>query len=243
MLSFSNCVENFNWMMIYEQSGLPPQIDGILGLTQGRTPAGSSQDLPEDYSVGPLWLDHIYDYDYITEPQFSTHFEGFSGSSYIDFGPVQDQGLSDRSQTKTIQCDAGFFYSAIPMGVRFGNVVGENSYALENSPAIFSSSSSVSFVPRSVSKLFFEKLLKGIRYVNEDNGVYYAECSVRPNDVFMMFDNRWVQISGDDMVIDISPNQDMSLCIINFLPSVDDYWVLGNSIYKDYYVTHIPDTH
>ena len=45
------------------------------------------------------------------------------------------------------------------------------------------------------------------------------------------------------MVIDISPNQDMSLCIINFLPSVDDYWVLGNSIYKDYYVTHIPDTH
>ena len=43
------------------------------------------------------------------------------------------------------------------------------------------------------------------------------------------------------MVIDISEQQDNSLCIINFLPSVDDYWVLGNSLYKDYYVTHRPD--
>ena len=33
----------------------------------------------------------------------------------------------------------------------------------------------------------------------------------------------------------------MSLCIVNFLPSVDDFWVFGNAIYKDYYVTHKPE--
>ena len=44
------------------------------------------------------------------------------------------------------------------------------------------------------------------------------------------------------MVLDISENQDMSLCIVNFLPSVDDYWVFGNAIYKDYYVTHKPES-
>ena len=88
MLSFNNCIQPFNWLLINEQEGLPPQVDGILGLTQGRTPAGAQNDLPEDFNVGPLWLDHIYDQGYITERQFSTHFEGFDGRSYIDFGQV-----------------------------------------------------------------------------------------------------------------------------------------------------------
>ena len=48
-------------------------------------------------------------------------------------------------------------------------------------------------------------------------------------------------IAGQDMVMDISPLQDMSLCIINILPSVDNFWVFGNAIYKDYYVTHKPE--
>ena len=43
------------------------------------------------------------------------------------------------------------------------------------------------------------------------------------------------------MIIDISLMQDYSMCIVNWLPSVDEYWVFGNSIYKDYYVTHRPD--
>ena len=30
--------------------------------------------------------------------------------------------------------------------------------------------------------------------------------------------------------------------MVNFLPSVDDFWVLGNTIYKDYYVYHNPET-
>lgn len=29
--------------------------------------------------------------------------------------------------------------------------------------------------------------------------------------------------------------------MINFLPSVDDFWVFGNTIYKDYYVFHNPE--
>ena len=100
---------------------------------------------------------------------------------------------------------------------------------------------SISFVPKKYTKLFFEKLVGGLKYVYEKNGVYYSQCAGRPDDVFFMFDNRWVQIRGEDMVIDISPKQDMSLCMVNFLPSVDDYWVIGNSIYKEYYVTHNPD--
>ena len=43
------------------------------------------------------------------------------------------------------------------------------------------------------------------------------------------------------MIMDISPLQDMTLCIVNILPSVDNFWVFGNAIYKDYYVTHKPE--
>ena len=41
--------------------------------------------------------------------------------------------------------------------------------------------------------------------------------------------------------MDISEKQDNTLCIVSFLPSVDEFWVLGNTIYKDYYVYHSPD--
>jgi hypothetical protein len=95
-------------------------------------------------------------------------------------------------------------------------------------------------VPKSLSKEFFKNLLKGVEHEN-DNGVIYVDCFTRLEDVFLMFEKRWVQISGADMVMDISSSQDGSLCIVNFLPSVDNFWVLGNHIYKDYYVTHKPD--
>ena len=41
---------------------------------------------------------------------------------------------------------------------------------------------------------------------------------------------------------DISEARDNTLCMVNFLPSVDDFWVLGNTIYKDYYVYHNPES-
>jgi hypothetical protein len=169
----------------------------------GRSNLGQ-EDLPEDYSVGPLWLDYLSNRGYITELQFSTHFENFTGRSYIDFGPVQESGMSDPTETKTIECDEGFFYSAIPMGVRFGDYPSNMKFELKDAPAIFTTSMSLSFVPKKYSKLFFEKLIKGMKYTYEKNGVYYTECNSHPDDVFFLFQNRWIQVRGQDMVIDIS---------------------------------------
>ena len=55
-----------------------------------------------------------------------------------------------------------------------------------------------------------------------------------------MFQGHWIQIRGKDMVTDISENKDNTLCIINFIPSIDNFWVLGNTIFKDFYVHHNP---
>ena len=56
-----------------------------------------------------------------------------------------------------------------------------------------------------------------------------------------MFEGYWIQILGSDMLTDISIFQDRSICVVNFVPSVDNFWVLGNTIYKDYYVYHNPE--
>lgn len=63
--------------------------------------------------------------------------------------------MSDPTETKTIQCDEGFFYSAIPMGVRFGDSTSTMKFELKDAPAIFTTSMSLSFVPKKYSKLFF----------------------------------------------------------------------------------------
>ena len=55
-----------------------------------------------------------------------------------------------------------------------------------------------------------------------------------------MFQNYWIQILGEHLLTDISKANDGSLCMVNFLPSVDNFWVLGNTILRDYYVYHNP---
>ena len=95
-------------------------------------------------------------------------------------------------------------------------------------------------VPRSLSGDFFKHYLEGIEYL-EDNGVFYVDCRGKMKDLWFMFEEHWIQINGNDMRSDMSDKQDGTLCVFNFLPSVDDFWVLGNTIYKDYYVYHNPE--
>lgn len=77
---------------------------------------------------------------------------------------------------------------------------------------------------------------------HENNGVFYSSCAQEMPDLWFMIEgDHWVQIRGQDMLTDISRLNDRTLCMINFLPSVDDFWVFGNTIYKDYYVYHNPE--
>ena len=43
------------------------------------------------------------------------------------------------------------------------------------------------------------------------------------------------------MVINIKiEDKNDEVCIINWLPNRDDFWVFGTAFYKDYYVIHEP---
>lgn len=124
--------------------------------------------------------------------------------------------------------------------MRIGPEDSGKEFALNGAEAVFTSGVSLSMVPRSLSANFFKRYLDGLDYF-EDNGVFYTDCSTVMHDLWFMFEEHWIQIRGEDLLTDISYYQDNSLCIFNFLPSVDDFWVLGNTVYKDYYVYHSPD--
>ena len=138
----------------------------------------------------------------------------------------------------------GFFYSSVPQGIRFGEAAGGQAFALDGAEAIFTTGNGISMVPASLSSVFFKRLLQDVNAeaFYELNGVFYINCGTPLKDLFFMFEEHWIQIKGDDLLMDISDKQDNTLCIVNFLPSVDEFWVLGNPIYKDYYVYHNPDS-
>ena len=147
--------------------------------------------------------------------------------------------MSNISDYVEIPMNQGYFYWTTPTGVRFGDEATGGEVSLDGSQAIFSTGVSLSMVPSTVSDAFFKRMLKGSN-AYESNGVFYANCAEEMQDLWIMIEDHWIQIRGRDLLSDISEAQDNTLCIVNFLPSVDNFWVFGNTIYKDYYVYHNP---
>ena len=195
--------------------------------------------MPDDYEVGPLYLDILDKAQWITEKAFTTRFTDIDGDSWVDFGPYREEEMSSIDEYVEIPVDRGFFYSAKPLGVKFGATDSGEQYALDGSPAVFTTGVSLSFVPSGISAPFFKRLIAGTD-AYDDNGIFYINCGTIPKDMWLMFQGHWIQIRGKDMVTDISELKDNTLCIINFIPSIDNFWVLGNTIFKDYYVHHDP---
>lgn len=148
--------------------------------------------------------------------------------------------MSDEADYIEIKVNKGYFYQATPQGVKFGTLMDGPEFALSSIEAVFTTGISFNMVPKSLSKDFFKRFLAGVDFY-EDNGVFYASCSFELQDLWFMVEEHWIQIRGQDLLTDVSEAQDNTLCIINFLPSVDDFWVFGNTIYKDYYVYHNPE--
>ena len=148
--------------------------------------------------------------------------------------------MSDPKEFIELPVNKDYFYSVVPQGVKFGKVTEGDEFGLAGIGAIFTTGIHFNMVPASLSVEFFKRLLDGVDYY-EENGVYYTSCGLEMRDLWFMVEEHWIQIRGQDLLTDISETRDNTLCMINFLPSVDDFWVLGNTIFKDYYVYHNPE--
>ena len=47
-------------------------------------------------------------------------------------------------------------------------------------------------VPKSLSSVFFKRLMKDVPEYYEDNGVFYTSCGTPMKDLFLMFQNYWI---------------------------------------------------
>ncbi len=148
--------------------------------------------------------------------------------------------MSDIADYVETPMQKGYFYSAVPQGIKFGTVDTGEEYALSGLDAIFTTGISFNMVPSSLTQTFFKRMLEGLTVI-EDNGIFFTNCGSDMKDVWLMVEEHWIQIRGQDLITDISEAQDNTACMINFIPSVDDFWVFGTPIYKDYYVYHNPE--
>lgn len=196
--------------------------------------------MPKNFDVGPLYLDYLRLAEHITEKAFSTRFTGRFGDNFVDFGPAREAEMSSIDDYVEIPMNKGYFYSSIPQGVRLGSERSGKEFKLNDVEAIFTTGISISMVPKSISKDFFTRLLENVEAV-EKNGVYHVSCGDKIDDIWFMLEEHWIEIKGEHLLLDISEAQDNTMCILNFLPSVDDFWVFGNTILRDYYVYHNPE--
>ena len=188
--SFSLCMDPLDFFLISDQFGIPDEADGILGLAQGKRPRGFNME--DDFEVGPLFVDIFATAQHITEKAFSTRFSGPFGNSFVDFGPQREEEMSSIGELVEIPMNKGFFYSAIPQGIRFGDKADGQAFALDGAEAIFTTGISVSMVPKSLSSVFFKRLMKDVPEYYEDNGVFYTSCGTPMKDLFLMFQNYWI---------------------------------------------------
>jgi hypothetical protein len=179
----------------------------------------------------------------ITEKLFSTHIEGIGGNSFVDFGPINVAHISGLNDAVTISFNNGYFWNIVPKGLRFGEEQDQLEFFLESTNyLILTSSTAFNFVPKNLADDFFYNLFNKFRLAYRvENGMFIVECSLAMPSIHFLLGDYWVTVNGKDMLIDISPNNDRSLCVCTFLPSQDEIWVLGQSLYKDYYMTHNPD--
>jgi hypothetical protein len=151
--------------------------------------------------------------------------------------------MSSLDDAVSIKFQNGYFWNTIPTGIRFGNPEDRLEFMLDpTSYLILTTSSAFNFVPKSKSVDFFYNIFNKYRIPYQvEGGMFVVDCSVTMPDVRFLLQGYWVALHGADLLIDISEKGDRSLCVCSFVPSQDEIWVLGQGLYKDYYMIHDPD--
>ena len=150
--------------------------------------------------------------------------------------------MSSEEDGVQILFESGYFWNTLVTGVRFGPMEEGRAFSLNSEYLMLSSGSAFSYVPKSRSQDFFNNLFKERRIDYKiEQGMFVVDCRYQMDSVFFMINQSWVQIASKDIIIDISKYNDGSLCVLSFVPSQDEIWVLGQALYKDYYMIHDPD--
>mmetsp|Transcript_40807 Transcript_40807/g.29446 ORF Transcript_40807/g.29446 Transcript_40807/m.29446 type:complete len:304 (+) Transcript_40807:749-1660(+) len=197
----------------------------------------------EDHENGPDLVQALLDNDVITENTFSFFIADEAEDSYVDFGPARDSGMSNPDDIVYLTLDDHFFWLGEFVAVSFG---GEEEHSFrfpEPYPVVYDTGSSLSLVPVSIAKAFFQELVGDMDVVMY-GGVLLVNCDLEgwPNVYVMTQDNYWLEYSPHDYIVpvpDMPEGYGEGVCFIGFMAFDDlDFWLAGNDLLRGYYSVH-----
>jgi len=241
------CIKDFEFFLISVQTGLLEPVDGFFGLARKHP-----YYLAEEAKVtrGPSYMHALEKAGLISENTFSFYMANFEQESFLDFGKPKEDRMRDPDELRWIDLHKDFFWSAMCQGVAigsfehawgWGSIAGHETMVVNNEIySMFDSGASAIVFPQFYFPQFLEKLFEQVSGKDYElgNGYVLTKCYDDFPTVYFMFDEHWIGVYPDEYVVDVSQNQDRSMCVLLFSQGEHAFMVMGVPLYQDYYTIH-----
>ena len=243
----SACINDFEFFLVQQQTGLRDPIDGVLGLARNLPYYLAPQN---GVTRGPSYMMAMQNAGLIDENTFSTYMVKGGEQSFMDFGKPREDRMRDRSEMAYINLNEDFFWSAFCQGFAIGNTnngwswgsVKDQSTLVDdgNVYSIFDTGASAIVFP----KTYFSQLLTQLyaTMVGDEyelaQGYVVTKCYSDFPTLYFLFDGKWLSVDPSEYVVDISEGQDRSICVLLLSQGEEPFIVMGLPIYMDYYTVH-----
>lgn len=195
--------------------------------------------------VGPVYVEHLAENGVLDERKFSFYMQTTAeGISHVDLGaPLSDMVKGgDLGNVIELPMENDFFWSSWLQGIAFGNTRAENAYTFEEGMpyTITDTGSSHLFVPADYYEVMIVKIMEAAgnpEYVIEQ-GITLCECATTFKPLYMMMNNRWIEMRPEEYLFDVSENQDQSVCHVMVLANSYSFFLVGLPFFQGYYTIH-----
>jgi len=203
----------------------------------------------DGFTNGPLFVEQLKIAGKITEEQISFYITNTNGQSYCDLGAYKTDAIRDGDAAKikwvAMPKELLFWYAFVdgivyddPSKTRMSTVGFTSRVKINPAPAIFDTGTSLIYVPLTQAEDFMYRILWGKKYIYY-NGMFIVNCEEQHKyqDVYLRIDGHLYQISKDDYFIKITEGE-VSQCLLAFVASPSEYWLLGDAFLMGYYSIH-----
>lgn len=135
----------------------------------------------------------------------------------------------------------GFAIGSTSKGYKWGSIAGSTKTVKNGSAySIFDTGASALIFPKDYFKRFLNEMFKSMaddEYEIND-GYVLTRCYEDFPTLYFMFDNQWITIEPHEYLVDISDNEDKSICVLLMSQGSTDLFVFGLPLFMDYYTIH-----